>query len=67
MQEFKLREAETTKKESELRKMIREEKATHREMSVQKRSESKEDRKVFSKFVNAHDEKEILRSHANKV
>ena len=34
LQEFKLKEAESTKKESELRKMIREEKAAHRDMSV---------------------------------
>ena len=67
LQEFKLKEAETTKRESELRQMIRGEKTTHREMSVQKRSESKEENKIFSKFINAHDEKEILRSHASKV
>ena len=46
----------------DLRRMIREEKAQHREISLQRRAVKKEDNKVFEKFVDAHDEKLILRN-----
>ena len=55
------------KRDQDLRKMIREQKAQHRDLSHQRRDESVEDRKVFSKFVNAHDEKLILRQHAKQI
>ena len=46
--------------------MVKEEKSSYREMSRVRRVESKDHAKIFSKFVNAHDENILLR-HQSKV
>ena len=56
LKEYKAREAGEEKREAELRKMIREQKAQHREMSMQCRYDDIEDRKLFIKFADTHDE-----------
>jgi len=63
LDEYKYHETENEKRNTDLRRSIREEKAQHRELSMTRRVETKADQKVFSKFVNAHDEKLILRQH----
>ena len=42
-------------------RMIKEEKERYRELSTKIRVEGKQDMKVFEKFVNAHDEKLVLK------
>lgn len=67
LDEYKRREKEAHQRDADLRKMIKEEKAQHRELSLQARQDRKEEKKVFNKFVSAHDEKLVLRSHAKQV
>ena len=55
--QFRAREENFEKKNVEVRNQIKLEKEKHRNMSVSLRAVNKQDRKVFTKFVNAHDEK----------
>ena len=55
LDEYRELEAENKKRDTELRKMIKEEKVQHREISKSRRANSKDDKKIFSSFVNAHD------------
>ena len=47
--------------------MIKSEKEKYRELSSQIRVEGKQDKRVFEKFVNAHDEKLVLKKQAMHV
>ena len=67
LQDIKDVEETVENRNVELRRMIREEKAQHREISLQRRAVKKEDNKVFEKFVDAHDEKLILRNAKKQV
>ena len=66
-QEHEKRETEARKKDSEVRKMIKEAKDRYRDLSVQMRADGKEDRKVFEKFISVHDEKLALKNLAMQV
>ena len=44
-----------------MRKLIKEEKERYRDLSTKVRVEGKQDMKVFEKFVNAHDERLVLK------
>ena len=54
-------EEDNQKRDQDLRRAIKEEKQQHRELSRVRRADSKEDAKVFQKFVTAHDERILLR------
>ena len=55
------RDDEKRKKDTEMRKLIKEEKDRYRDLSTKIRVEGKQDMKVFEKFVNAHDERLVLK------
>ena len=67
MKEYKSRDNENEKRDADIRKMIRNERNQYREISSQRRIDVKEDQKVFSRFVNAHDEKTILKKVAKEA
>ena len=61
LKEYQIKEADNEKRDAELRKMIREHKAQHRELSMKSRYDDIEDRRLFTKFADAHDDKLILK------
>ena len=58
---YAAREADLRKRDLDLIEMIKTEKLKHREVSTLLRDVVKQDYKVFSKYVSAHGEKQILR------